>query len=517
MSFGMDIEGDAAWSALFLPLKEKVVFASFITMLGPSLVNEGDTETGATRSPLFTLCGERADAIVCVLSDRQVVFFDLTDGNQGPKELHRLRGTSHLHGFRGSVATCASLVPLEIAHMCRISSEAMLSNTFSSSCAGENSLIATTMPAMPDRSIYMYLRGIVGSSDGRVDIFSEHGYVFAFVAHDAPLAAVSVIYLGDGSNENGSGVHLPKNGDSVQTAGGDAKDRTFESSIAGMGFVTCSAEGVVFVWRVMEDLSLKPAHFERSSFLSRTFTYHVVQPSGRECLLSGMGVPQAPMLVHTTPGLGHKLRARSVLNFEDVETPVELPGLPPTRTTALASDGKIALVARGKKVYSVVFPDTQCSLVFTARHTVKGIYIHKNGFAAVTCNQGGLLYVLTLQPLAVCGSYRVRGGGPIRSVSLHPASCLLTIVNGKGAVEVVLMPNEWCGAGEGDTKSSIDVMESIQAARALHCLVDVQQQGTRTPTASPKDNSRPVAHESLLLARIAVPRETGHYLRRAVG
>ncbi|KEG07616.1 hypothetical protein DQ04_09271000, partial [Trypanosoma grayi] len=363
-------ESGSSWNSLFLPLEEEVIFASFITLFCPtqpsqgreqqerepqhqqrrvSTVDEADQYSAAegenlprnatgedTRSPLFLLCGERADSVACVLRNRQVVFFDMTDERHGPKEVRRLRGTKNLRGCSSSEATCASLIPIEVAYMCRVPAAAMPPATPSPDAAGggggggvagpSNSLAVdmTVLQTSSDR--VMYLRGVVGSNDGRVDVFSEHNYVFGFVAHDTPVVAVSAIYSGCASQEGDrDGARLNNGGDGgvVLPPFGNDDERRFENATANMGFVTCGSDGVLYVWK-RQGLYLKPRVLEKSAFFSRTIKWQVVQPSCRDWLLGGMCTGRVPLVVHTTPGLEHELRARSSVTFDDAEPRVEL-------------------------------------------------------------------------------------------------------------------------------------------------------------------------------------------------
>ncbi|KEG05855.1 hypothetical protein DQ04_17861010 [Trypanosoma grayi] len=135
------------------------------------------------------------------------------------------------------------------------------------------------------------------------------------------------------------------------------------------------------------------------------------------------------------------------------------------------------------------------------------------GVAAATCNTGGLLYILTLRPVAVLGCYSVRGGGPIHSVALHPESGLVALVGGDGTVEVARMPEDWV-AMRGQQHGA-DVMDAIPAARALHCLTQLQQKqadGVAAVSRPLNEAQQAATQETLLLARMAIPQEANRYL-----
>ncbi|PWU87871.1 hypothetical protein TcG_02530 [Trypanosoma cruzi] len=536
------MDNEVTWSSLFLPLEEEVVFASFITILCPlqrqrqqqqemfsrrETSSEGDEQTrfasgsipyhaadeDAMGSPLFALCGERADAIVCVLANRSVVFFDLTDGHEGPKEIRRF-SMGKPRGVNLEKATCASMIPLEVVYMCRVPAMAKPPTVAHHTSSNLSTTALTSRASVSDRT--MYLRGVVGSSDGRVDVFSEYGFVFGFVAHDAPVVAVAVIYCPEDLDEDRT--HPSSGGSNVSRLplSGREAERWLVNVTTGMGFVTCSSEGAVYVWK-QQGLLMKSEMLEKSVFPSRTFKWDVVQPSNGAWLLGGLGGAQVSLLVHTTPGMEHELRVRSTVTFEDVEPRVKLPGSQFTRTTAIASDEKLALVARGRKVYTFVFATASCELLFTARHTVTGLFLSKYGLVAVACDSGGLLYVLIPKLMLVLGHYNVRGGGPIRSVSLHVASRLLTIVAGNGSVEVVLMPESWNDGPLSRMHYLTDLMNSTPAARALYSLVRLQKRQDDSSSDLVNATQQSAAHESLLLARMAIPEETKRYLRHTTG
>ncbi|RNF06359.1 hypothetical protein TraAM80_03932 [Trypanosoma rangeli] len=536
---GTEPHGRAMWRSLFLPLRERVVFASFITMLCPlqspqlqpgqfscreassstdfqppttaGRAYSPDEDGAATRSPLFALCGERADAIVCVLADGKVVFFDLTDEHEGPKEIRRF-STRKLRTCTSYKATCASIIPLEVTYMCRVSAVTQPTTAPPLSGSSCNSAIFKPEPTGSDRA--MYLRGVVGSSDGSVEVFSEHGFVFGFVAHDVPVVAVAAIYTAEDEDAVQRQEVASKKRDFKLSPGSDNPGCQFEISIVGLGFVTCSSDGVVYVWK-RDGLAIKPTMFEKSAFPSRTFKWHVVQPSSREWLLSGMGAARTPLVVHITPGMVHEIRVRSSVTFRDVEPRIKLPGSPFSRTTAIAAVENLALVARGKKVYRVNFAESRCERILTALHTVTGLYLSRAGLAVATCDSGSMLYVLSLDPMSVLGRYYVRGGGPLYSVSLHPDSHLLAIVSGDGTVEVALMPEAWNDGAANKVYTRSDVMNSIQAARALYCLVGMHKRHGDASYNAADVMLQAAEYESLLLARMAVPEGTLRYLHPA--
>ncbi|CCD12745.1 unnamed protein product [Trypanosoma congolense IL3000] len=443
--------GDA-WDSLPLQADGNVVFASFITLLSPN--GDGVKRTGP---PTSVVSGERDDAIVCVLASRDVVFFDFMGEGGIPREVQRFCGPPPLCVSRfmrtpvSSSAFCASLLPLDVSYMCRVQ---VASGGVPSSGAGAGS-------AGP-----VYLRGVVGTSDGRVDVFSEHGYVFGFVACDGPVVAVRPIY--------NVSVHCGEN-PAPPDEGGD-QGRPLELATANLGFVTASADGVVYVWQ-RDSTMLKPTVLDRSAFLSRTVCWQAVQPSSRDWLLNGAATPRTPFVLYTTPGLASELRVRSAVTFDDVESRVQLPGGFATRTTAIASDEKAALVARGRNVYQVTFADASCVDVFEADSNVVGLHMSCGGgdILAAACDVRGTVYLLSKTPVCVCGRYRAGGGGPVQSVSLHAASRLLTIVGGDGKAEVVMAPESPDNAG------------AAPATTVLQCLVSLRRRdgdGAAAPGAS---------------------------------
>ncbi|KAH9600741.1 hypothetical protein LSM04_003807 [Trypanosoma melophagium] len=552
------------WSSLFLPIEDEVMFASFTTLFSPLPLSsqtqsrrEGrevnssqqfspnereetqllDGKCDTTRSPLFALCGERADAVVCVLENRQVVFFDLKSEVTGPREIRRLKAMKNLRGCKYSKASCASLIPLDICYMCCVPAVSIPSAA-SRAMGDKTAAVPMTGEVAQSSNDNVFLRGVVGSTDGRVDVFSEHSYVFGFVAHDSAVVAVSAICSGadendlnnNNNNDNNSGAaEEDGNGFGVhRSTVSEKRRRRFEDMTANMGFVTCGKDGVVYVWK-RQGLHLKPQTFDKSAFFSRTITWCIIQPCSRDWMLSGMGNARESLIVHTTPGLEHELRVRSSVTFEDVEARVLLPGSCFTRTTALAANSEVALVARGRDVFAILLAETQCDRIFTARHTVTGMYMANGEMATATCDNGGLLYVLALRPVGLLGCYNVQCGGPVRSISVHAASRLITIVGGDGTVEIAKMPDEWDSAedeiigtariasaatGRQQHVPFTGVMDSVAAARVLHTLAQMQKPGSNYRSTL---NEEEAAQESLLLARMGVPGEANMYLRRTAG
>ncbi|ORC88088.1 uncharacterized protein TM35_000181450 [Trypanosoma theileri] len=560
-SFAEGNNSTTTWSSLFLPIEDEVMFASFTTLFSPLQLSPSQEEqqeqqqyqpssqregpgvnitqfspkekedsplrvddSDATRSPLFALCGERADAVVCVLENRQVVFFDLKSEVMGPREVRRLNAMKNLRGCQYSKATCASLIPLDICYMCRAPAVSIPSAASKAMGDATTAVLMTTRFAQSSNDP-VYLRGVVGSTDGRVDVFSEHSYVFGFVAHDSPVVAVSAICSGtDNHSDDYNNININNRDEMLDNKNKQLEKRRFEDVTANMGFVTCGSDGVVYVWK-RQDLYLKPQMFDKSAFFSRTIMWYVVQPCSRDWMLSGMGNARESLVVHTTPGLEHELRVRSSVTFEDVEPRVLLPGSCFTRTTALAANNEMALVARGRDVFAVTLSESQCDRIFTAQHTVTGMYMANRDMAAATCDNGGLLYVLTLRPVGLLGCYHVQCGGPIRSVSMHTASRLITVVGGDGTVEVARMPDEWESVEE-ETNGSVrvgaagkgcvpyaGVMDSVAAARVLHSLAQMQ----RPDRTARNEGEEAAAQESLWLARMGVPEEANVYLHRTAG
>ncbi|CBH11110.1 hypothetical protein, conserved [Trypanosoma brucei gambiense DAL972] len=442
------------WSALSLPVEGEVVFASFVSLICPLNGRREGDDVSKKCSAASVLCNECANAIVCVLKGREVAFFDLADESAGPREVRRIGATPPLLVSRfmrnadPSVATCATLLPKDVSFMCRVPPAAVERVSSSDPSAGPHDGGAGAAHSVRGT---VYLCGAVGTSDGRVDVFSEEGYVFGFVASDGPVVAVSVIYSTSFSSGGCAGVksweQIQPSGVSLPAEGSD-EERTLDRATANLGFVTTNADGVVSVWR-QDGCGLKPAVFGSSALFSRVFCSRVVQPSSRDWLLSGTEVTRTPFIVHTSPGLTADLCARSAVTFEDVESRVRLPGNMLTRTTAIASDGDSALVARGRSVFHVTFSGSSCDLVCTADCNVDGLHLpgsgpQKEGGAALAaaCDVKGTVYVLCGQPLSVLGRYSATGGGPIRSLSICAVSRLVTIVGGDGTVDVVLVPTD---------------------------------------------------------------------------
>lgn len=114
-------------------------------------------------------------------------------------------------------------------------------------------------------SLSPLLRGVVGVSDGHVNVFSEDGYTFGFAAHPCPVIAAHAIYTVAPSpppvsptlfaSPHGAAAAGRTRSDAatdatpVQATLWQSEDPLLPAScFASLGFLTCAMDGGTFVW-----------------------------------------------------------------------------------------------------------------------------------------------------------------------------------------------------------------------------------------------------------------------------
>eukprot|EP00331_Platyophrya_macrostoma_P028800 CAMPEP_0176451192 /NCGR_PEP_ID=MMETSP0127-20121128/27665_1 /TAXON_ID=938130 /ORGANISM="Platyophrya macrostoma, Strain WH" /LENGTH=225 /DNA_ID=CAMNT_0017839151 /DNA_START=24 /DNA_END=698 /DNA_ORIENTATION=+ len=191
------------WRSLFLPLqeKERVIFASFFTPLISVVGDDHHHFSGLNAFHVMNDLSTCQRALLCVLESQGILVFDMCDEDRGPSRVAAFTAVSAPSSSSGaayssrhsnateelitnssqlnltsvdhsaSTATCAAMIPLSLLHASR-------------------SLAANSESALP-------IRGVMGSSNGRVDVFTERGFVFGFFAHDCPVMQVEALFVGD--------------------------------------------------------------------------------------------------------------------------------------------------------------------------------------------------------------------------------------------------------------------------------------------------------------------------------
>lgn len=350
------------------------------------------------RSLIFAVGSARPEALLVVLRSAHVVVFGLDRPHSSPYEIYRIRplpttqqlqaarDASGHHRHNGSSsgggasrsrgrsavaaaeATCASLIPLSISYCCRIvlSAEGIDRGGTPGRRGGEETMPQPPSsptggrPAMEEEE-EVYLRGLVGSSDGRVSLFSDVAYTLSFAAHETPVTQVDAVLLPPGSlNTIGSHINLNSNnssscgGGSSGRAGPTATSRqggstaapsspisqqqqqqrdSLQRAMERLGIVTSGTDGVIMLWRRIEG-TMSPVVLLRPSCFARRVSYSVYYPSALSALLSACA-PQSrreaaidaelccppSCLVHATSQHAHGLRVRQFASLATMALP----------------------------------------------------------------------------------------------------------------------------------------------------------------------------------------------------
>lgn len=580
--------GKESFRSLFLPLSanESGIFAAVVSLFGPrepatesaTPLSSGRTSklqkpvadsTNSETSALFTTLSARADAILVVLRNREVIYYGLSDPRRGPVERHRFAptptvleagaatscpgGATAKAAAAFSSACCAALIPLSLSYSCRVQPP------------GDNSSRATT-----------YLRGVIGCRDGRVSVFSETAYAYGFAAHDTPVVYVAALH-----------VHPSECGEEPTLL---AKPNVRDAS-QHLGFITVGMDGVMYLWRrhaeklkpsmVTEGRQLnryfaccvhQPAPFDwtilaatshgglapdpedgaRTScgppgedtalFLPRPILMYVPSQLRRELVLQHVSVDAAPVHLEVMPLKRDKDRSRAGL-AETIILP--MPGSWWHRASAVATDGNVYLVANHHELYTVGWsaqglplqpsqhhPQQPTRCVFTAKHRITHLRI-QNGIITASCLQEGYVYVLRLPNFDLVATYRSYAKRSLTSVELYaPANLLLLVDAAHGSVELVafpIQPTPDVGffSADGTVAPTEEPIhdEGVYSGSVMvlrhKCQLDdarrqQQAQGHPVPVADGALQGQMAAcEESLYLARLGIPKACDDCVHRS--
>ncbi|GET87225.1 hypothetical protein, conserved [Leishmania tarentolae] len=485
------------------------------------------------RSLVFAVGGARADTVIVVLRTGDVVMYGLDRLHTPPYEKFRIRplpttqqltaarekahkrnngdgaarsrsqtdvsgsgsvASSRSVGSSGTEATCAALLPLHITYCCRIplssSSNSPTPPAGRLCCGGGGG-------GSPEETVedMVYFRGIVGSSDGRVSLFSDTSYTLSFAAHDIPVAQVDAVLLppctlGGCVSTNASHATLARGIGSAEagfthtascselaTPVSLQRSERLARATQRLGLVTSGNDGVVLLWRRLGD-SMSPIVVVRPSTFSSHVSYAVHHPSALSALFSSraplsqveaaidaeLSCPPSSLLhaaastsrtlyvrqlasispkpVHTY--LSSATRRESVDAAAPISMSVALPGSWSATVTAIATDGNVTLVAMGASLLSLVkLKPCSAARVWKAAESITQLVL-VDSLALAVCARSGTVHVLTIHPgtgqvmrQRVHYSYKHRA---IHHTSLHAASLLMTIVDVYGSTELVQMP-----------------------------------------------------------------------------
>ncbi|AIN96766.1 hypothetical protein LPMP_150430 [Leishmania panamensis] len=503
------------------------------------------------RSLVFAVGSARADAVIVVLRRGHVVLYGLDQVHTPPYEKYRMRplpttqqlmaaretarssgniAVSDSAGNGGAEATCAALLPLHIAYCCRIP----LSASFSSATVPADGTHRSGSREKDED--FVYLRGIVGNSDGRVSLFSDTSYTMSFAAHETPVARVDAVLLppctldedasmnpgpttsthrasstGAGANTNAAASGEPMFSTSLQ------RQERLTRATQRLGLVTSGSDGVVFLWRRLGD-SMSPIVIVRPSLFSRHVAYAVHHPSALSVLLSArasLSPPEAAIdaelscppscLLHAAASVSRTLRVRQLASLapkatrttlsstarrESVEEvaptsmSVTLPGSWPATVTAIATHHSVTLVAMGASLFSLVHMDARSSTCVWKSDDIITQLILRDSVALAVCARSGAVHVLTIHPTTgkavhqrAYNSYKSR---VIHHTSLHAASLLMSIVDVCGSAEIVqlpadvLMPSEVRPLGDDYTGDNAAHVNLLASMAALRAKVCIE-------------------------------------------
>ncbi|KPI84862.1 hypothetical protein ABL78_6090 [Leptomonas seymouri] len=436
---------------------------------------------GPLRSPIFAIGSARADALLVVLRSAHVVVFGLDRPRTPPYVLYRIKPLPTTHqlqfaresagqqprdGSGGSAvgdaeATCASLMPLSISYCCRI---AVPSDGRGRGGTGGR---RSAKGAVGEEQIY--IRGLVGSSDGRVALFSDVAYTFSFAAHETPIAQVDAVLLppcslntssvnnGNPNNANslggrgGPGSHTAHRQASTAATGSatplqqqQQRRESFRHAMERLGIVTSGADGVILLWRCI-DVSMSPIVLLRPSSFARRVSYTMHYPSAYSTLLSATAPRDSREatvdaelccppsgFVHSTSQHAHGLRVRQFASLDAMPPPLHtssgpneqpmdveeaaqraappwlslpMPGSWTTAVTAIATHNGITLVARETSLFSIVRFDAQSVARILKTDSAITQIVLQDTIALAVCARSGAVHVLTINPVTGHGAH----------------------------------------------------------------------------------------------------------------
>ncbi|CUG94035.1 Hypothetical protein, putative [Bodo saltans] len=544
-----------AWKSLFLPLgtTERVVFSSFYTPVSSSLnvvhvANDADTQR---------------ESLLCVMEDQTVSIFDLSNGDTGPAKVSSFTAAREmkvpLDGSEPVVATCAALIPIALAHVNQHQTNTVVTPT---NADGGNE-------EAPDS----ILRGVVGSSNGRVDVFMGKTYAFGFPAHKCPVAHVQALYVGesatptahpDGKSIGGNVVPTSstnsRQADSANRVGSSSTaQHDFLSSISSaLGFVTMGVDGVVFIWRRRSD-GFRREKLVEPSLLSKCHAIHAALPGRCEPIQvltfdndsctnepSERGShtnPRDPLYSpsHTESSFGRDPNHPSSGGVKEL-----MPRgyrLHPSLIFSGGNGFSNTIKVRSCETMKEVEEDISLDGVFTRTSAITvdgGIcivarekvvyaidYVQrtcKRIFTATSCVkhltarmplavagcESGKVYVVNASIGVVLGTCYTYSAAPVISLSFVYSALMIAVVDDTKCVEIFLLPESYLRHPAYKRVCTFDA-NVLASTDVLQKYVALQECSTGAGTAAVARSA--VAEEQLLLARLVVPEEVTRYLR----
>lgn len=129
--------------------------------------------------------------------------------------------------------------------------------------SSSSSLLALSSTSRPHQNqqqqLRQRLRGVVGGSDGRVNVFSNIGYSFGFAAHQSPVVAAHAIYTLQSHPMTPTISTTPTPcGIPCSTHDGWASPSSSSVYFPTLGFITSAEDGSVFIWSYHRPYSSEP-------------------------------------------------------------------------------------------------------------------------------------------------------------------------------------------------------------------------------------------------------------------
>eukprot|EP00796_Vickermania_ingenoplastis_P000978 gene978-573_t len=428
-------------------------------------------------SVLFSALHPQLDGLVAVLRTQEVIFFSMRETG-GPKELRRFKPMPAISPAQRREKTKrkgGGVVQREVTAFCLVPLDVAVRVRSSSSSAA----------ALPGPS--SLLRGVVGTSDGRVSAFTEYGYAFSFTAHHSPIAAAHAIYNPVGAaaaaaeEEEGrpssrsrspprravNQVHVTLDPTHASHRNADVYSTSTRAAaaaagpFAALGFVTVGRDGSVCVWRKAEGLVFRPRRLmgERPLF-SRCSAFSLYSPPLVPHSATGFLAP-SPVLLHATteyfsvwPAIPTASDRRRVYPDTYPIPPsgydrwhYDLPALVTNDggTAAVCSNGVYALVARDYNIYRVnAVSDAKPTPIMVTLHPITAIDMGEHLAVLAALAYGVVLIIRPDESSAVllC-EYTSYKGRPLRHVALHECAATMILVDNLGSVELVVLPRAY--------------------------------------------------------------------------
>jgi hypothetical protein len=208
------------------------------------------------------------------------------------------------------------------------------------------------------------------------------------------------------------------------------------------------------------------------------------------------------MVVVGANGFDADLTILGLDTLAPVDSVVSIPGSF-VRTSAIAADGasSTVLVAREKVVYSVTYAPRSVQRLLTTSTTVLQLEL-SHPLAVAGCRSGEVI-VFGSSSGVVLRNFQTFNNTAVKCLALHYAAVTLVVVDDTGAVEVVELPVELLRHAGGSE-------ESMASARVLQRVVRLEESVSGAGALATA--RRAVADETLLLARLLIPRAVRGYL-----